>query len=126
MTVNGTSIHFIHHPSPRPDAIPLIMTHGWPGSFLEFLDLIKPLAESPAREQAFHVVVPSLPGYGFSEPAKRKNFAVLETARAYDELMRGLGYSKYIAQGGDLGSSVSKALAIAFPGSCKAMHVGLL
>lgn len=123
---NGTPIHFIHHPSKHANAVPLLLSHGWPGSFIEFIDLIKPLADPPAGTQAFHVVVPSLPGYGFSDPPKRENFGIFEVARAFDELMKKLGYNRYIAQGGDWGSSVSKSLAILFPTSCVAIHLNML
>ncbi|KAI9024564.1 Alpha/Beta hydrolase protein [Hyaloraphidium curvatum] len=123
---NDVDVHFIHHPSPRPDAVPLILTHGWPGSFVEFLDVIKPLAEPEAGQQAFHVVVPSLPGYGFSGRPTRKNYAIVETAKAFDELMKSLGYSRYMAQGGDWGSLVTKALAITCPESCRAIHLNML
>ncbi|KAI9024546.1 epoxide hydrolase [Hyaloraphidium curvatum] len=123
---NDVDVHFIHHPSTRPDAVPLILTHGWPGSFVEFLDMIKPLAEPEAGQQAFHVVVPSLPGYGFSGRPTRKDYSIVETAKAFDELMRSLGYSSYMAQGGDWGSGVTKALAVTCPESCRAIHLNLL
>ncbi|KAI9024565.1 epoxide hydrolase [Hyaloraphidium curvatum] len=123
---NDVNLHFIHHPSPRPDAVPLILTHGWPGSFVEFLDVIKPLAEPEAGQQAFHVVVPSLPGYGFSGRPARKNYSIVETAKAFDELMKSLGYSRYIAQGGDWGGLVSMALAITCPDSVRAIHLNIL
>ncbi|KAI9024562.1 Alpha/Beta hydrolase protein [Hyaloraphidium curvatum] len=123
---NDVDVHFIHHPSPRRDAVPLILIHGWPGTFVEFLDLIKTLAEPEAGQQAFHVVVPSLPGYGFSGRPTRKDYSLVEAAKAFDELMKSLGYGRYMAQGGDWGSAVAKALAIVCPDSCRAIHLNLL
>ncbi|KAI9023236.1 epoxide hydrolase 1 [Hyaloraphidium curvatum] len=126
MDVNGLNVHFIHYPSPRADAIPLLLIHGWPGSFFEFLQIIRPLAEpEDSSAQAFHVVVPSLPGYGFSDSPTRKEYAIVQSARAFDQLMKELGYPKYIAQGGDWGSSVSKALALVCSDSCRAVHLNM-
>jgi epoxide hydrolase len=103
--IDGQRIHFLHVRSPRPDALPLVLTHGWPGSVVEFLDVIGPLSAD------FHLVVPSIPGWGFSGPTRERGWDVDRVARAWAELMRGLGYGRYGAHGGDWGSSVSRALS---------------
>ncbi|SQD96489.1 MULTISPECIES: epoxide hydrolase family protein [unclassified Parafrankia] len=103
--IDGQRIHFLHLRSPRPDALPLVLTHGWPGSVVEFLDVIGPLSAD------FHLVVPSIPGWGFSGPTRERGWDVDRVARAWAELMRGLGYHRYGAQGGDWGASVSRALS---------------
>jgi pimeloyl-ACP methyl ester carboxylesterase len=113
--VDGLGIHFIHVPSPSPNALPLVMTHGWPGSVLEFLDVIGPLAD-PAPQggdvaDAFHVVCPSLPGYGFSDKPSEAGWGVDRIADAWATLMARLGYDRYGAQGGDWGAQVATALA---------------
>ncbi|KAJ3338615.1 hypothetical protein HDU93_009322 [Gonapodya sp. JEL0774] len=98
--VNDIKLHFIHERSERPDALPLILIHGWPGSFYEFIELIKELAHpSNPSDPAFHIVVPSLPGYGFSSAPQVKGFGIPEMAKTFDQLMSGLGYAKYFAQG---------------------------
>ena len=107
--IDGAQVHFLHVRSARPDAFPLILTHGWPGSVVEFLGLIGPLSED------FHLVVPSIPGFGFSGPTRAKGWNVSRTARAWAELMRRLGYERYGAQGGDLGALISPALARVTP-----------
>ncbi|KXS18931.1 epocide hydrolase domain-containing protein [Gonapodya prolifera JEL478] len=122
---HGTvSVHFIHERSPRADAIPIILTHGWPGSFVEFLDVIRPLTHPPSSTQtAFHVVVPSLVGFGFSSAAPVRDFGVIETAKVMNHVMKTLGYHRYVGQGGDWGAFVTKALAALFPQNCKAIHL---
>jgi pimeloyl-ACP methyl ester carboxylesterase len=130
-TIDGQRIHFAHVRSPEPEAIPLILTHGWPGSFVEFLDVIGPLADPRAHggdaEDAFHLVIPSLPGFAFSTPLSGSGWDVARIARAWDELMRRLGYDRYGAQGGDTGSLVSPALGRVAPDRVVAVHVnGLL
>ena len=111
-TIGGHTIHFLHVRSPAPDALPLIITHGWPGSVVEFLNVIGPLTDPRAHggdpADAFHVVAPSLPGFGFSRPGQ--GWGVVWTARAFAELMHRLGYERYGAQGGDIGSAVSGML----------------
>jgi epoxide hydrolase len=103
-TIDGQPIHFLHVRSPRPDAIPLILTHGWPGAVVEFLDVIGPLTEPGGDDPAFHLVIPSLPGYGYSAPLTGTGWTLNRIARAWAELMASLGYDRYGAQGGDWGS----------------------
>ncbi|WP_035953096.1 epoxide hydrolase family protein [Parafrankia sp. EUN1f] len=103
--IDGQRIHFLHVRSPRPDALGLVLTHGWPGSIVEFLDVIGPLSAD------FHVVVPSIPGWGFSGPTHERGWDVDRVARAWAELMRRLGYQCYGAHGGDWGSAISRALS---------------
>src|SRR3954468_17432913 len=113
-TIDGLGIHFLHARSPQPDAFPLVLTHGWPGSVVEFLDVLGPLADPRAHggdpADAFHVVAPSLPGYGWSDKPDRAGWAVRRIATAWDELMRRLGYDRYGAQGGDWGASVTTTM----------------
>jgi pimeloyl-ACP methyl ester carboxylesterase len=113
--IDGLQVHFIHLRSPHPEAVPLVLTHGWPGSVLEFVDLLGPLTDPVAhggeREDAFHVVVPSLPGYGFGGKPTATGWGVERIADTWAELMRRLGYERYVAQGGDWGAPVSIALA---------------
>jgi pimeloyl-ACP methyl ester carboxylesterase len=113
--IDGLGIHFVHVPSPSSDALPLVMTHGWPGSVIEFLDVIGPLADPAAHDgdpaDAFHVVCPSLPGYGFSDKPAQPGWGIDRIADAWATLMARLGYDRYGAQGGDWGGAVSTALA---------------
>ncbi|GAB89000.1 epoxide hydrolase family protein [Gordonia rhizosphera] len=118
--IDGHSIHFVHVRSSRPDAMPLILTHGWPGSFLDFLDVIEPLARD------FHLVIPSIPGYGFSGPTHERGWDINRIARAWAELMRRLGYERYGAQGGDFGSGISLALGAFAPERVVGVHVNYL
>jgi epoxide hydrolase len=117
--IDGLEIHFIHLRSPESDAVPLLLTHGWPGSVLEFLDLLAPLSDPAAHggeaADAFHVIVPSLPGYGFGGKPTEPGWGVERIADAWAELMRRLGYERCVAQGGDWGSAVSIALARRHP-----------
>ncbi|MBY4575646.1 epoxide hydrolase [Gordonia paraffinivorans] len=124
-TVDGLKIHFIHVRSDRPDAIPLILTHGWPGSFLEFEAVIEPLTAPPADQPAFHVVIPSLPGYGYSAKPVEPGWNFERTARAWGELMRGLGYARFVAQGGDWGSLVTSSMAGEKVDGLAAIHLNL-
>ena len=114
--IDGLPVHFIHLPSPVVDAVPVIMTHGWPGSFFEFEHVIQRLADPAAfgepPRQAFHVVVPSLPGYGFSEAPNEPGWNIHRIAAAWAELMDRLGYSRFIALGSDWGTSISTCLAL--------------
>jgi pimeloyl-ACP methyl ester carboxylesterase len=125
--IDGLDIHFVHVRSARPDAMPLIMTHGWPGSFLEFEQAIGPLADPAAHggdpADAFHVVVPSLPGYGFSGKPAATGWDIHRIARAWAELMTRLGYERFLAQGSDWGTSVSTSLALQRPGRLSGLHV---
>jgi pimeloyl-ACP methyl ester carboxylesterase len=108
--IDGQRIHFLHVESGQPGAKPLLITHGYPSSVAEFLHLIEPLA-SPTAGQAFHVIVPSLPGYGFSTPLAATGWTMGRTARAWAELMRRLGYQRYGVHGGDIGAGVSGMVA---------------
>ncbi|HEX2159615.1 MAG TPA: epoxide hydrolase, partial [Actinomycetes bacterium] len=112
--IDGVNIHFIHVTSPHENALPLIMTHGWPGSVIELLETIGPLTDPTAHggraEDAFHLVLPSLPGYGFSGEPTELGWDPGRTARAWAELMGRLGYGRYVAQGGDLGAIVTDVM----------------
>ena len=112
--IDGVDIHFIHVKSQHPDALPLIMTHGWPGSVIELLEAVGPLTDPTAHggsaEDAFDLVLPSLPGYGFSGEPAEVGWDPGRVARAWAELMRRLGYTRYVAQGGDVGASVTDAM----------------
>jgi epoxide hydrolase len=127
--VDGLGIHFVHVPSPSPDALPLAMTHGWPGSVLEFLDVIGPLADPAAHggeaADAFHVVCPSLPGYGFSEQPPEAGWGIDRIADAWATLMARLGYDRYGAQGGDWGAAVSTAIGQRDPDHVAGIHLNL-
>ncbi|WP_448004623.1 epoxide hydrolase family protein [Agromyces bauzanensis] len=113
-TIDGQNIHFLHVPSPEPDALPLIITHGWPGSVVEFMDIIGPLTDPRAHggdpADAFHVIAPSMPGFGFSGPTRETGWDLSRIARTWAELMSRLGYTRYGAQGGDSGSVISPML----------------
>jgi pimeloyl-ACP methyl ester carboxylesterase len=125
--IDGLGIHLIHARSPEPDALPLVITHGWPGSIVEYLKVIGPLTDPVAyggrAEDAFHVVCPSLPGYGFSDKPARPGWTVQRIARAWAELMARLGYPRYGAQGGDWGTSVSTSLAQQDPDHAVGIHL---
>jgi epoxide hydrolase len=116
-TIDGQTVHFIHVRSGDRNALPLILTHGWPGSVVEFLDVIGPLSES------FHLVVPSIPGFGFSGPTTEPGWHNVRIARAWAELMGRLGYERYGAQGGDLGAMISPDLARHAPDRVVGVHV---
>ena len=122
-------IHFIHVRSRHEDALPLIVTHGWPGSVLELLKVIEPLtdptAHGGAAQDAFHLVIPSLPGYGFSARPQAPGWDPDRIARAWDELMKRLGYTRYVAQGGDWGAVVTEAMGRQAPGGLSGIHVNL-
>ena len=125
--IDGAQVHFLHVRSPEPNAMPLILTHGWPGSFVEFLDVIGPLTDPAAHggdpADAFHVVVPSIPGYGFSGPTGQLGWDTERVAGAWKELMRQLGYTRYLAQGGDWGYAISLRLGLADPEHVAGVHV---
>ncbi len=120
--LDGLGIHFLHVRWPHPGAVPLIMTHGWPGSFLEFEQSLGPLSDPPAHggdaADAFHVVVPSLPGYGFSGKPAAGGWDVHRVARAWAGLMTRLGYERFLAMGSDWGTTVSTSLALQRPAGC--------
>ena len=128
--IDGTTIHFLHVRSPEADAIPLLLTHGWPGAVAEFLDVIGPLSDPRAHggdpADAFHLVIPSLPGFGFSGPVPDTGWTARRVARAWAELMRQLGYDRYVAQGGDIGSGVSLDTALVDPEHVAGVHVNML
>jgi len=111
--VDGATVHLVHVRSPEPDAVPLLITHGWPGSVLEFIDVVGPLtdprAHGGAPAQAFHVVLPTVPGFGLSGSARETGWDTVRVARAWAELMRRLGYDRYLVQGGDIGSWIGVA-----------------
>jgi epoxide hydrolase len=124
--IDGLPIHFIHVRSERADARPLIITHGWPGSVLEFMDIIEPLtAPADAAQPAFHLVLPSLPGFAFSGKPTEPGWSIEKTAEAWDQLMRALGYDRYFAQGGDWGAGVTMAIGAQAKGACAAIHVNM-
>ncbi|MFD3509192.1 epoxide hydrolase family protein [Nocardia sp. NPDC058666] len=122
--IDGEDIHFLHIRSSRPDATPVILTHGWPGSVLEYLDVIAPLTEPESADQpAFHLVIPSLPGFGFSGPTRSTGWNRYRTARAWAELMARLGYQRYGAIGNDGGSMVSPEIGRIAPENVIGVHV---
>ena len=129
-TIDGLEVHFLHARAERPDAFPLVITHGWPGSIVEFLDLIPRLTHPEAHggraEDAFHVVCPSLPGYGLSEIPARPGTNPARIAALWAQLMARLGYDRYGAQGGDYGSVVSTLLGGLDPEHCAAIHLNMI
>jgi pimeloyl-ACP methyl ester carboxylesterase len=128
--IDGVDVHFIHVKSGHQNALPLIMTHGWPGSVIELLEAIGPLTDPAAHggsaEDAFDLVLPSLPGYGFSAEPKETGWDPGRIARAWAELMRRLGYTRYVAQGGDVGASVTDAMGRQAPEGLAGIHMNLL
>jgi epoxide hydrolase len=122
--LDGEQVHFLHVRSPRPAALPLILSHGWPGSVLEYLDVIEPLtAPESADEPAFDLVIPSLPGFGFSGPTRSAGWNRYRTARAWAELMSQLGYERYGAVGNDAGSMISPEVGRLDGGHVIGVHV---
>lgn len=128
--IDGLDIHFLHVRSPVADAMPLVMTHGWPGSIVEFLKVIGPLTDPASHggnaADAFHVVCPALPGYGFSGKPDRPGWGVEKIADAWAALMARLGYDRYVAQGGDWGSAVTTAIGVRDTAHCQAIHVNMV
>jgi pimeloyl-ACP methyl ester carboxylesterase len=128
--IDGVDIHFIHVKSDHEDALPLIMTHGWPGSVIELLEAVGPLTDPTAHggraEDAFHLVLPSLPGYGFSGEPTELGWESGRIASAWAELMRRLGYTRYVAQGGDVGAAVTDAMGRQAPEGLLGIHINLL
>ncbi|GLZ61395.1 epoxide hydrolase family protein [Micromonospora sp. NBRC 107095] len=129
-TIDGVEIHFIHVRSPHENALPLIMTHGWPGSVVELLGVVGPLTDPTAHggtpEDAFHLVLPSLPGYGFSGEPTEPGWNSARMAQAWAKLMDRLGYPRYVAQGGDVGAAVTDAMGRQGPEGLLGIHVNLL
>ncbi|WP_086781650.1 epoxide hydrolase family protein [Crossiella equi] len=121
--IDGVGIHFLHVRSPHPEALPLVLTHGWPGSVLEFEKAIRPLTEPADPADAFHVVIPSLPGYGFSDRPTEPGWTVQRIAAAWRELMARLGYRRYGAQGSDWGTSVTTSMGQQDTGQLAGIHV---
>ncbi|GAA0492372.1 hydrolase [Paractinoplanes deccanensis] len=128
--IDGVEIHFIHVRSPHKDALPLLATHGWPGSIVEFVDAAGPLTNPTAHggkaSDAFHLVVPSIPGYGFSGQPTERGWDATRVANAWVELMRRLGYPKWVAQGGDVGAVVTDTLGRLSPAGLAGIHMNLL
>lgn len=128
-TIDGQSIHFLHARAAHEAGLPLLLIHGWPGSVVEFLDVIPRLADPGAHGgspgDAFHVVAPSLPGYGFSEPTRTPGWDVVRIAHAFMELMRRLGYSRYGVQGGDWGAQIATRIAALDPEHCVGLHLNM-
>jgi microsomal epoxide hydrolase len=127
--IDGIDVHFLHARSPEPDATPLVITHGWPGSYAEFLDVVGPLTDPAAHggdpADAFHVVVPSIPGYGFSGHPTEAGWSTKRVGRAWAELMRQLGYERYVTQGGDWGMPISLEVGLADPEHVVGVHVNM-
>ncbi len=127
--IDGLDLHFLHVRSPNPHALPLILTHGWPGSVIEFLDVLGPLTEPAAHggdpDDAFHVVVPSLPGFGFSGKPAEAGWGVDRIALAWIALMGRLDYTRYVAQGGDWGAAVTTSIGAARPPGCVGIHLNM-
>jgi pimeloyl-ACP methyl ester carboxylesterase len=127
--IDGLDIHFIHVKSPHEDALPLIMTHGWPGSVVELLETVGPLTDPTAHgggaEDAFDLVLPSVPGYGFSGEPTELGWWAGRVAQAWPELMQGLGYTRYVAQGGDVGAAVTDAMGRIAPEGLVGIHTNL-
>ena len=127
--IDGCAIHFVHARSPHDDALPLVISHGWPGSIVEFHKVVGPLTDPTAyggdAADAFHVVCPSLPGYGYSDKPTRSGWNVERIADAWGQLMRRLGYERYLAQGGDWGAMVTTAIGIRDPDHCMGIHLNM-
>jgi pimeloyl-ACP methyl ester carboxylesterase len=128
--IDGVDIHFLHVKSPHADAMPLLITHGWPGSVLEFRHIIGPLTDPVAHggkaEDAFHIIAPSLPGYGFSGKPTAPGWSIQKIATAWETLMARLGYDKYVAQGGDWGSAVTRQLGVQAAAHCLCIHLNMV
>ena len=127
--IDGVDIHFLHVRSPHTNAVPLILTHGWPGSIVEFLKVIGPLTDPVAHGanagDAFHVVCPSLPGFGFSSKPTATGWSVEKIAKAWGELMGRLDYEQYFAQGGDWGAAITTAVGFIDPAHCHGVHMNM-
>lgn len=129
ITVEGfdpLNIHFIHQRSAVKNAIPLLFVHGWPGSFIEAVKIVKELSSpTDPKAPAFHVVAPSLPNFGFSDAPKKRGFAVAQYAELAQKLMMKLGYTEYVTQAGDWGFHITRTLMLHYPQHCKANHVNM-
>ncbi|KAJ5916204.1 hypothetical protein N7504_000219 [Penicillium tannophilum] len=118
-------IHFVHQVSPVKDAIPLLFSHGWPGSFIEVTKLL-PMLQGDDSQPAFHVVAPSLPNFGFSSGVTKRGFGWAQYAETFNKLMLKLGYSEYVTQGGDLGHWITRSIGTLYPEHCKASHLNMV
>lgn len=129
-TAEGEQVHFLHIRSPHENATPMVLTHGWPGSFVEFLDVIEPLTQPELHggsvQDAFHLVIPSMPGYGFSGPTRQAEFHVNRVTDAIASVMEQLSYDRYIAQGGDWGAIVTRRFGEAYPDRLYGIHVNMM
>lgn len=129
-TIDGENVHFLHVRSPEPDAIPLLVTHGWPGSVAEFMRIIGPLTDPKAhggdRSDALHVVAPSIPGFAFSGPTKQTGWHMRRVADAFAQLMAHLGYGRYLAHGGDWGAGISRELGLRDSEHAAGVHLTML
>jgi len=127
--IDGLDIHFIHVRSKHENALPMIVTHGWPGSIIEQMKIIDPLTNPTAHggtaADAFHLVIPSLPGYGFSAKPTKPGWNPVSIAKAWATLMQRLGYAKYVAQGGDWGNAISEVMALQQPSGLLAIHTNM-
>ncbi|MEE9608863.1 MAG: epoxide hydrolase [Myxococcota bacterium] len=127
--IDGLGIHFVHLRSPHADALPLVISHGWPGSIVEFHKVIEALARPTEHggeaHDAFHVVCPSLPGYGFSDKPRQPGWGVDKIGEVWDQLMLRLGYERYVAQGGDWGAMVTTAIGVQNRGHCAGIHLNM-
>lgn len=128
--IDGQTVHFAHVHSPEPDATPLLLSHGWPSTFADFLEIVGPLSNPRAHGDetapAFHVIAPSLPGFGFSGPTRERGWGVARIASAFAELMRRLGYDRYLAQGGDWGGLIAPELGRVDPEHVLGVHINAL
>ena len=128
-TIDGQSIHFVHARSAVPDAMPLVISHGWPGTVVEFLKVLGPLTDPESYggrpEDAFHVICPPLPGYGFSEPTRTTGWDAIRMADAFAVLMARLGYDGYGAQGGDWGALITTQMGLRHPDHCRGIHLNM-
>jgi microsomal epoxide hydrolase len=128
--IDGANVHFLHVRSPEPDATPLLITHGWPGSVAEFLDVIGPLSDPRGHggdpADAFHLIIPSMPGYGFSGPTPQTGWTLPRVAAAWAEMMSRLGYQRYITQGGDFGAVVSVITGMVDAEHVAGVHLNML
>lgn len=124
--LQGENVHFLHVRSPHEDAVPLLLTHGWPGSIVEFLQVIEPLSSPEDGARPFHLVIPALPGFGFSGPTVTPGVSPARIASMWAELMAALGYDRYVAQGGDWGAIVTGLLGEADPDHCLGIHINMV
>ncbi|KAF5352057.1 hypothetical protein D9758_009391 [Tetrapyrgos nigripes] len=120
------TLHFVHHRSEREGALPLLVSHGWPGNFLEVENLLKLTDPEDPQAQAYHIVAPSIPGFTLSSSPSKPDFSIAKIAATYHKLMQGLGYTHYVAQGGDWGSFISRSIALQFPDACIGVHLNFM